>query len=128
MKNLVIVFLVMMAGLAFGQRSISDTLQGNETVTFDVMQDAKQIQALCTQLGGTSDGTLILKGSVDGTTYVTLSETAGLINFYPNDTLTITNGAAWLVTIQEKLFNYYKVVGAGTASDTTLVTIKWGKN
>ena len=123
MKNLIVVFLVVVSAFAFGQRSISDTLQGNETVVFDVMQDAKQIQALCTELGGTSDGTLILKGSVDGTTYVTLSETAGLINFYPNDTLTITDGAAWLVTIQSKLFNYYKVVGAGTASDTTLINI-----
>jgi hypothetical protein len=127
MRNLIVFCLVLIASVSFGQRVISDTLQGNETVTFTAMQDASQVQALCTQLGGTSDGTLILKGSVDGTTYVTLSETAGLINFYPNDTLTITNGAAWLITIKESLFNYYKVVGAGTASDTTLVSINWSK-
>ena len=119
--------MVLLAGLTFGQRTVSDTLQGNETVTFTAMQDASQIQVLCTQLGGTSDGTLLLKASVDGVTYTTLAETSNAINFYPNDTLTITNGASWLIDVKGKLFNYYEVVGAGTASDTTLVTIKWSK-
>lgn len=128
MRNLIIVFLVLLASISFGQRTITDTLQGNETVVFEVMAEATQIQALCTQLGGTSDGTLLLKGSVDGVTYVTLSETTSKINFYPNDTLTITNTAGWLIKLDENLFNYYKVVGGGTASDTTLITIKWGKN
>lgn len=127
MRNLIVILLVLIASVSFGQRSISDTLQGNETVVFEAMEAASQVQVLCTQLGGTSDGTLLLKGSVDGVTYVTLKETTNMINFYPNDTLTITNGAAWIINIDEELFNYYKVVGAGTASDTTLIDIKWSK-
>lgn len=127
MRKLIVVLLVIMAGFAFGQRSISDTLQGNETVIFGEMAGASQVQVLCTQLGGTSDGSLLLKASVDGVTYTTLAETSSKLNFYPNDTLTITNGASWLIDIEANLFNYYKVVGAGTASDTTLINIKWSK-
>lgn len=126
-KLLVILVLVVVAMTANAQRVVTDTLQGNETVTFEAMQGASAIQALCTQLGGTSDGTLILKGSLDNVTYVTVSEKVNEFSFYPNDTLTIVNGAGWLINVASKPFLYYKVVGGGTASDTTLITIKWIK-
>lgn len=112
--------------MAFSQRVITDTIQGNETVYFDNMLDAKQVSVVCTELGGTSDGSLYLQGSSDGTNFVTLTETTGKFNFYANDTLTIIDGATWLINI-EKTFNYYRVKGTGTASDTTLVTINWSK-
>lgn len=112
---------------AFSQRAVSDTLQGNETVVFDSMLDANMIQVVCTELGGTSDGSLILKASVDGVSFVTVSEKAGAFEFYPNDTLTIVDGAGWLIDVKGSPFKYYEVVGTGTASDTTLVSIKWAK-
>ena len=112
--------------MAFSQRVITDTIQGNETVNFENMLDAKQVSVVCTQLGGTSDGALYLQGSSDGVNFVTLTETAGKFNFYSNDTLTIADGATWLITIEEA-FSYYRVKGTGTASDTTLITINWSK-
>jgi len=107
-----------------------DTLQGAETVNFDQITfnagyQSLVIQALCTELGGTADGNLWLNASVDGTSWVTVSDAAGLIKGFPNDTLTITDGAVWDVVIQDVPFKYYKVVGNGTASDTTKVTIKY---
>jgi hypothetical protein len=106
-----------------------DTLQGAETVNFEAISSSLAgtiaIQALCTETGGTSDGTLVLQGSVDGTSYVTLTETSGLFTFYPNDTLTITDGAVLQVVVQDSPFAYYRVQGAGTASDSTQVAIKY---
>lgn len=127
MKYLAILLLVFVAFTSNAQRTISDDLEGAETVVFSEMLGATQIQALCTNVGGTSDGTLILKGSVDGVTYITVSEKAGEFSFYPNDTLTITDAAGWLVNVVNEPFLYYKVVGGGTSSDTTTITIKWTK-
>jgi len=127
MKHLIIILFVLLAFSANSQTVITDTLQGNETVNFTGMRGANQIQALCTQIGGTSDGTLILQGSVDGVSYLTVQETTNMFKSYPNDTLTITNGAIWLVDVQNNPFRYYRVVGGGTASDTTLITITWSK-
>jgi len=128
MRKLLFILLFGLISIAgFSQRTVLDTLQGNETVNFTSMQGATQIQATCTQLGGTSDGTLLLQGSVDNSAWTTLAETAQKFAFYPNDTLTITSGATWLIDIEGSPFNYYRVRGAGTASDTTEVTIKWSR-
>ena len=49
-----------------------DTIQGAETVNFAIgttilgSYNSLSITALCTELGGTSDGTLALYGSHDG--------------------------------------------------------------
>lgn len=107
-----------------------DTLQGAETVNFGAIKSSLgegtlTIQALCTQLGGTSDGTLNLYGSVDGTSWVKVLETAGIFHFYPNDTLTITNGAVMSVVIKDSPFAQYRFTGVGTSADTTLVTPKY---
>lgn len=109
------------------QRQIRDTIKGANTVNFTAMAGADQLVVLCTEVGGTADGTLVLQGSTDGTTYVTVSEKAGEFSFYPNDTLTITDGAGWLINITGDPFNYYKVVGAGTTGDTTAIDIEWAK-
>ncbi len=106
-----------------------DTLTAavNDTSTaITVTSEANSItfQALCTELGGTSDGTLRLEGSVDGTSYLTIEE--GLINYaLPNDTLTITDGAVWQFSVVNAPFKKYRVIGTGTASDTTLITLTY---
>lgn len=126
-KLLIIIGLMLFVMTAFSQRTISDTLNGNETVNFASMTWPDQVQVLCTQIGGTSDGSLKLEASVDGTSWETITETAGLIHFYPNDTLTIVDAAVWYVTIIDNPFLYCRVKGVGTASDSTLITIKWIK-
>ncbi|MCR9066275.1 MAG: hypothetical protein NXI00_20050 [Cytophagales bacterium] len=129
MKRIVVLLsLILFTALgASAQRAVTvDTLQGAETVNFGTMENAKLIQALCTQTGGTSDGSLILQVSLDGTAWTTISETSGIAHFEPNDTLTITNGATYAIWI-DKPFPYARIQGAGTSGDSTRVAIKYSK-
>lgn len=138
MKNLVIMLMLLVVSFgglsAQGRGDVKslavDTLQGNETVNFEAIQltgdyNSLVIQALCTQTGGTSDGSLILKASVDGTTYTTINTTTDLLAAFPNDTLTITNGASVQWVLGSTPWRYYRVSGAGTVNDSTQVTIKY---
>lgn len=136
MKKILFIFaLIVLVASANAQRgkvfSIAvDTLNGNETVNFEAIQltgsyDEVTIQILCTQLGGTSDGTLILYGSLDGTSYQILNATsmpAAVYYGFLNDTLTVINGAIHTWIIEDNPFKYYRYTGVGTASDTTKIT------
>jgi len=108
----------------------ADTLNGAETVNWDTpiitgSFEYITIQAHCTELGGTSDGTMILQGSVDGEVYQTLTDASGIIKGFTNDTLTITDGATQIWTVTDNPLNYYRVAGTGTADDTTYVEVKY---
>jgi len=114
------------------QTITADTLTAVETEYFAVQAMTGNyaelcIQALFTQLGGTSDGTAILQASVDGTVYSTIvDDDYDEIFFYGHDdTVTITNGTAWHIRIKDPAFTYYRIAATGTASDTTLVTVKY---
>jgi len=116
-----------------------DTLQGSETVNFTAFQlngsyNAVSVSALCTQLGGTSDGTLAMYGSNDGTNYTLIDgANPGVLVASPyasiadttENVITITNGlvANWVVI--NTPYRYYRVTGVGTASDTTKVNITY---
>ena len=135
--------------LAFGQRAVRetltpDTLQGVETVYFAAVEVTKPfhsltIQALCTELGGTSDGKLQVQGSADGTSYVTIddvgindwiamfaSDTAKLAN--SGNEFTITDTGVFTVVIMPTTpvmpFSHFRLKGIGTTGDTTLITMK----
>ena len=137
MKNLIVLFVLTL--LSFGtveaQRATVytlavDTLQGAESVNFEAVKitgdyNSLVVQALCTQTGGTSDGSLIIKGSVDGVTYTTLNSTDNFLYAYPNDTLTITNGASVVWQFESTPYLYYRVTGTGTSGDSTKVAIKY---
>ena len=136
MKNLLLILaLVLSVSLANAQRgrvySVAvDQIEGNETVNFALgnitgSYDVLTIQALCTEVGGTSDGTLILQGSVDGTSWLTIQDETGVLKGYPNDTLTITDGAVSQWVVDETPWNSYRVQGAGTANYTTSITVKY---
>ena len=116
-----------------------DTLQGAETVQFTLRElrapsyDYLVVDALCTQLGGTSDGTLALYGSLDNTNWVFINGVGDLVTASPQASLTgadsnqvtITNGlvASWVLTGVP--WRYYRVTGVGTTGDTTQVNIKY---
>ena len=107
-----------------------DTLTAVETEYFAIPSitgsyGSTAIQVLCTQLGGTSDGSALLQGSLDGTSYQTLNAGSTNIDFSTNDTLTITNGVIWLIEITEPAYVNYRIAATGTANDTTLVTTKF---
>jgi hypothetical protein len=143
-KLIIILFVSLFAMAAMAQRGVlntvaADTLNGNETVNFQIgttingSYNTLCITALCTNIGGTSDGTLALHGSNDGTNYVlvngvgggviTASPVASLTGADLNQ-LTITNGlvANWIIS---PAFKYYRVPGVGTASDSTLIEITY---
>lgn len=111
------------------QRAVTvESIEGAETVNFGTMNYPSVIQALCTETGGTADGTLRLQASVDGTSWQYITESDNVANFFPNDTLTITDGAVYVISLKNKTFPYWRVSGAGTSGDTTQVTIKYFKH
>jgi hypothetical protein len=128
MKKLLFILAFVALGVAANaQRVVIDTIKGAETVNFATMQNADEVQVLCTELGGTADGTITLEGSVDAISWEIIAETPSNYNFYPNDTFTIVDGAVMIVNIKDDPFLYHRISGTGTTSDTTIITIKWSK-
>lgn len=139
MKKLIFLLALTLA-LAFtatAQRTISDSINGNETVNFTAMVNASEVQITLTNIGGTTDGTMTLQGSTDGVTFTNIQPTAGLLYYFPSDTANLT-GYTWTMvtanTLQividegnHPLTKYLRIQGVGTASDSTLVVIKWSK-
>lgn len=134
-KTILFIGVMLLALLSFAQTGVVkvitlDTLDNTNPKTSQIITaggsyNSIAIVAKCTQLGGTSDGSLLLKASVDGTSYQTVTSSTGIANFFSNDTLTITSGAIWNIVVKGAPWKYYELVGMGTANDTTLVTIKY---
>lgn len=138
MKKLILIIAILTISLgSFAQRSISDTIQGAETVSFTAMQGAKSITATCTDsFGGASDGTLTLYGSTNNSAWTFINYLGGHLGVASPkasitgadlNQITITGGlvANWIPLDDQ--FDYYKLVGVGTSGDTTLVSINWSK-
>jgi hypothetical protein len=111
-------------------KHIYDTLNGNETVNFSTIQVSGVYNSLaldieCTELGGTSDGTLRVQArNGSNAEWTTLSDYYfNTFKAYPADTTTITDGVVMKVEIEFPSWREYRVQGIGTASDTTLVDI-----
>ena len=80
------------------QTTAVDTLNGAETVNFASIEinsayPVITLHALCTEIGGTSDGTIRLQASVDGTSFVTLGDFATLdwIHMFASDSSNVAN-------------------------------------
>lgn len=147
MKKLFILFaFVLVTTLTFAQSRNSvhvvtvDTIQGAETVNFAVTtlkanQELISITALCTELGGTSDGTLTLHGSLDDTNWIFINGAAdgGVVTASPKASLTGTDMNQITITdalvanwvVNKNPYIYYRVAGVGTSGDTTLINIKY---
>lgn len=89
------------------------------------LADHINLQIVATQIGGTSEGAGYLLGSVDGTSWANITERDGLVSFFQNDTLTITNGVIWNIAIKYNPWKYIKLKYTGGDSDTTLMTTKY---
>ena len=111
-------------------------LDGAVTIASDVMTRAKVVQVLCTNVSGTSDGTIALYGSLDkvnyqminfvgaaiGTASPVASHTGADLN---QVTITDTLVASWV--IDQNAYPYTKLVCVGTASDNTTISGSWAK-
>lgn len=146
MKRLIMIFaalLFVVAMSAQGKGNLgtvsADTLNGNETVNFAIgsftgTYSSLTVTAKCTQVGGTSDGTLTLYGSLDNTNWVFINGATGnAIVASPKasmtgtdmNQLTITDALIANWVIPRVPFRYYRVAGVGTASDSTLINITY---
>lgn len=137
MKKLFIICLMLFSVSAFSQRTLTlDTIQGAETISTATMTNAKVVTATFTNLGGTSDGTTTLYGSIDKTNWVFLnfltddlgvaSPKASITGADLNQiTITTTLVASW--KINSDAYPYTKLIHVGTSADTTQVQVKWSK-
>ena len=113
----------------------ADTLNGAETVNFGatskITYQSVTLTALCTEIGGTADGTLWVEGSIDGTNYVKLTYAVGKVQYFASDTTEVARQGsesgivdALVVGCQitDAGFLYYRWSGTGTSGDSTLVT------
>lgn len=135
-KLFIIVALLVVSTAIFAQTKASvtsltvDTIDSATAVNFPLGESitsnvAIAIQASCVETSGTSEGSLYLEGSLDGTYWETITETTGFLNAYPNDTLTLADAAVGLWYLEKSPFIYYRLQGTGGASDATEVTVKW---
>lgn len=144
MRKLFIIFAILILSLSVSAqvgKAITlavDSLNGAETVNFEIFELTRNqdfvVQALCTQVGGTSDGTLALYGSVDRTSFslinavgaevITASPQASITGADLNQ-ITITNALVASWAVRNSPYRYYRITGVGTASDSTQVNIKY---
>ena len=129
MKKLVLLFALFVFALgAMAQTKgtvttlTADTITSATAVNFPLGVDFKNndqvlvIQAVCEETSGTSEGNLYLE---------TITSTSGFLYAYPNDTLTLADGAVGVWYLENTPFNYYRLQGTGGASDATAVVVKW---
>jgi len=83
------------------------------------------IQAVCTELSGTAAGSIYVEGSLDGTSYETINTTSGFMVAFPNDTLTVVDGGVGLWYLCNTPYNYYRVYGSGSGTESTKVVVQW---
>lgn len=109
-------------------------LNGAITVSSDVMTNAKTVQVLCTQVSGTSDGTIALYGSLDGTNYQLINFADGSLGTASpiashtgtdKNQITIVNALVATWAIKTENYPYTKLVAVGTSGDRTTITGGW---
>jgi hypothetical protein len=133
MKRLVTLFaLSLIVAMSYAQRinvvtaSEADSSKGAET---DYQKLAKFfdgenliIQSLFTELGGTTDGTVEVMQSIDGTSYELVPDE--LVTTVTSDTATMVDGGVKLWRINDAQ-GLYQLKISGTSGDTTLITTKY---
>jgi len=139
MKRIALFLTVLFAvcSMSFAQRTIaSQDLEGAETINFASMSNAKTVTVTCTNVGGTSDGTLTLFGSTNGTTWSFLNFLGGeLGTASPKASITgadlnqVTITTALVATwwIKPDIYPYHKIQAVGTSGDTTTLAVNWSK-
>ena len=109
-------------------------LNGAVTLSSDVMTNAKTVQVLCTQVSGTSDGTMALYGSLDGVSYTLINFADGSLGTASpiashtgadKNQITIVNGLVATWAINEVHYPFTKLICVGTTGDNTTISGGW---
>lgn len=135
-NTLIVAFMAAIIGLSFeakGQTVVSKSasMDGVTVANVDIsnsgLYSSLAIDVVASEVGGTSDGTIVLQGgnSLSSLSTLTDSDFGGSISWLSNDTLTVVDGAKWLIKIQDPAFRYYRLVATGTSGDTTALSIKY---
>ncbi len=122
-KLIIILALIVVATISYSQKVTAfttDTITNTENVvTFETIQVSPTtdvvVVILATNLTGTTAGTAVFQGSIDGTIFSTISTAAG-------DTMTITDGATYTWNTEELAgngYNFYRVQFLSTGTHTT---------
>jgi len=134
MKKLIILIAVLAFGMTataqtFNQATVwtVDTLTNTETAYLTLPKVTRSVESmsglvLAENITGTSAGTILLQGSLDGTTYVTLTDVTGYISIAVNDTTTIVDNATFGWNIYKPAFLYYRMGLVQTGTSTTEYT------
>jgi len=125
----VLLFVVTASAQTFNQATVwtVDTLTNSETAYLTLPKVSRSVESisglvLAETVTGTAAGTIILQGSLDGTTYQTLTAETGLITFMVNDTTTIVDNAVFAWNIYKPAFLYYRMGLVQTGTSTTEYT------
>ncbi len=111
-------------------------LDGAVTVDSDIMEEAKVVQVLCTNVSGTSDGTMALYGSIDNVNYQLINFADGSLGTASpiashtgadKNQITITDELVATWVVDTTAYPYTKLVCVGTESDNTTITGSWSK-
>ena len=133
-RTIFLIIGLLVAGLVVGQvRSLADvqvdTIEtiSSSSITVTGGLASLSVDILCTQDGGTTDGTILFQGrNGSGGNWNTLNDNLGVIvDFSGNDTLTMTSTGIWHVVIYPAVFREYRFNVTGTASDTTTVSFDY---
>lgn len=103
-----------------------DTVKGNENIYLSAAvlgskADVLTLEADFSKISSAAGGTAYLQGSVNGTTYTTLTSQSGLFIFYPNDTVTITDNGTMKAIIIDNPLKYYRWFIDGDVNDTVII-------
>jgi hypothetical protein len=111
-------------------------LDGAVTIDSDVMEGAKVVQVLCTNVSGTSDGTMAIHGSLDAVNYQllsfvgqalgTASPVASLTGADLNQ-ITIVDALVATWVIDTDVYPHTKLVCIGDTGDNTTISGGWSK-
>lgn len=134
MKKIIFSLIFVLAAIVgYGQQvsTITDQIEGvtvlNVPISNSGSYQSLSIDLVCTQIGGTSEGTIVLQGGNTTSTYSTLSSTdfSNNVSYLTNDTLTVADAAVWKIIIDKPAFRYYNLRAVGGVGDTTQVVIKY---
>lgn len=119
-------------------RGLADIeLNGAITLNSDVMDNAKVVQVLCTNVAGVSDGTMALYGSLDGVNYQLLNfvgaaiGTASPIASHTGadlNQITIVDALVATWQIDSTAYPFTRLTCVGTVGDNTTISGFWSQN
>lgn len=108
---------------------VGDTLKGAETDYSPSIylkgNYTLSMQAIFTELGGTSDGTSTVEVSLDNSNWAEITAVDWITWGLPSVGDTIVNGGNYMVTCTKTPYLYYRFKSVGTSGDTTKIVYKY---